>query len=267
MECSAFVYPHQDQTITRGFRSYRCQFEIESGFDIERQADLMTYQVTLCGRDGVVVASDRCQVWQETMSQSTCWTKSKVRKIFTDAAGKMAWTFSGGHFSDVTARYLRDFLADKPDYDEQKIESAIRDCGSRACEAFHTLVKANLTDILVLVSGVSGQILRAQISRMGTTVERLENKQCVSGITDSFVNFFPNHFCDAGDMSVDQLAQIAAYCVCMAHREDSRYVDGLDLAIYRNSEKCFKFVDGDFYWQEALKLDDALRQFLKSRSW
>jgi hypothetical protein len=159
---------------------------------------------------------------------------------------------------------LRDFLADKPEYNEQNIESAIRDCGNRACEAFHTLAKANLTDILVLVSGANRQLLRAQISRMGTTVEHLEDKQCVSGITDSFVNFFPNHFCATGDMYVEQLAKIAAYCVRMAHEENSKYVDGLDIAIYRDSEKCFKFADRDFYWQEALKFDDALLQFLRS---
>jgi hypothetical protein len=65
-------------------------------------------------------------------------------------------------------------------------------------------------------------------------------------------------------MYVEQLAKIAAYCVRMAHEENSKYVDGLDIAIYRDSEKCFKFADRDFYWQEALKFDDALLQFLRS---
>jgi hypothetical protein len=214
----------------------------------------------------MVVASDRCQVWQEAMANGTCWTRTKVKKILIDPAGKMAWTFSGGHFSDVTAYYLHEFLADKLEYDEQKIEEAIRDCGNRACEAFHALGSANLTDVLVLAHGKSHQILRAQISRKGTVVEALESNQFVSGATDSFVNFFPNHFCDAGDMYVSQLAQIAAYCVRMAHQDDSKYVDGLDIAIYRDLEKCFKFEDRDFYWQEAMKFDDALRQFLRSRS-
>ncbi len=252
------------ETIVHGYRSFRGDVEIDSGLDIERQTQLMTYQVTLCGADGVVVASDRCQLWQEQSRNSREWTKSKVKKLFIDDTKKIAWTFSGGYFSDVTAHYLRDFLAEHPGYDEPRVESAIRTCGNRACEAF--VIKANATDILVLIFAESRRILRAQISREGTIVQQVENKQWVSGATDSFVNFFPNHFCDAGDMSVDQLAQIAAYCVRMAHEDDSKYVDGLDIAIYRDSERRFEFGDRVFYWDQAAKFDGALRQFLRDRA-
>jgi len=188
-----------------------------------------------------------------------------VKKLFVDNTGKVAWTFSGGWFSDVTAHYLRDCLDENPARDELSIESAIKKSGNRATEAFHTLLRPYSTDILVLVFGSSRQMLRAQISREGTVVTQLETKQCVSGATDSLVNFFPNHFCSAGDMSVDQLAPIAAYCVRMAHEEDSKYVDGLDIAIFRDLTGRFEFADRDLYWDEAGKLDDALRQFVRAQ--
>jgi hypothetical protein len=251
------------ETIVHGHRSHRRELEIDSGCDSERQTQLVTYQVTLCGKDGIVVASDRCQVWQEKQSRPQEWTKCKVKKLFTDRAGRIAWTFSGGYFSDVTAHYLRDFLTENENCDEQAIESAIKSCGNRACEAFSTEYKANVADILVLVFGATQRILRAHISRAGTIVETLETKQCVSGMTDSFVNFFPNHFCDSGDMSVDQLAPIAAYCVRMAHEENSKYVDGLDIAIYRNSTKHFEFGNRDLYWEKAAKLDREILRAIK----
>jgi 20S proteasome alpha/beta subunit len=254
----------QMQAVTSPICSYHREAEIESSFDFERQTQLMTYQVTLCGRDGVVVASDRCQVWHERLLRPQEWSKNKVKKLFVDAKGKIAWTFSGGYFSDVTAHYLRDFLDEQSDYDERAVENAIKTCGNRACDAFSTTARANVTDILVLVFAESRRIVRAHIARAGTMIETLEN-QCVSGATDSFVNFFPNRFCGNGDMSVDQLAPLAAYCVRAAHEQDTKYIDGLDIAVYRDSKGRFEFEDRGVFWEEASKLDADLKMFLTTR--
>ena len=43
----------------------------------------------------------------------------------------------------------------------------------------------------------------------------------------------------------------------MAHDFDSLGVDGLDLAIYRNSRCRFELISGDPYWEEATKLSDG----------
>ena len=220
----------------------------------------MTYQVTLCGSDGVVVASDRCEAWQE---ETGGISRNRVNKLLLDKRSQIAWTFSGGHFSGITARYLRDALEQSPTNDEAAILEMLKESGNKAFRNFASPPKARVTDIVVLVFGNSQRIVRAHPSTE-TLLEDLEDK-CVSGETDSLVNYFPEHFYSR-NMCVRELASLAGYAVRMAHELDPKYVYGLDLAIYQNSTGSFQFADRDTCWHGAAKLDDALRNFIKAQA-
>jgi 20S proteasome alpha/beta subunit len=66
-------------------------------------------------------------------------------------------------------------------------------------------------------------------------------------------------------MFVDQLAVLAAYCVRQAHEQDTKYVDGLDIAIYRDSTRQFEEVkDRSIYWNAAARLDADLKSLISN---
>lgn len=222
---------------------------------VEEEERLMTYQVTLCGSDGVVVASDRCEVWEE--HGSIARTVNKVRKLFIDPSRQVAWTFSGGFLSGITAQLLaKNFPAN---VSESSVKDAIASCGNQACTYFR--IQRSQTDILVAVIAPLRKILRARISP-DTVLENIESGKCVSGQTDSLVNFFPDHFYSQ-KMPVKELATLAAYAVRMAHDLDPKYVDGLDIAVYRDADGEFDFVDPSLYWEHALLVDEELRECLR----
>jgi len=218
----------------------------------------MTYQVTLCGRDGVVVASDRCEVWTEQGGRKSK-TGNKVRKVFLDSTRQLAWTFSGGHLSGLTAHYLEKAIKKLSVKNENAIRKAIQDCAERACSTFP--LQKSFTDVLVLSIASERKILRACIAP--EVAFDLMSDRFVSGQIDSLASFFPEHFYSK-QMSVNELASLAAYSVRMAHELDPKYVDGLDIAIYRDEEKSFAFVDRNYYWEHAIDLDKAIRECLQS---
>ncbi len=219
---------------------------------------LMTYQVTFCCNEGVVIASDRCEFWIDAVTKSR--STNKVIKLFTDPTNQVAWTFSGGFLSGITAQLLlKNFPTDISEY---SLRNEIEQCGNQACADFRN--QPSQTDILVAVIGPSRKILRARISPH-TVIESIESGKLISGQTDSLVNFFPEHFFTE-EMPLRELASLAAYCVRMAHDLDPKYVDGLDIAIYRDEEKRFEFVDRNYYWEHAMDLDKAIRECLDSHA-
>jgi hypothetical protein len=114
----------------------------------EEEERLMTYQVTMCGNDGVVVASDRCEVWTDQDGRKIK-TTNKVKKLFIDSMGEVAWTFSGGYLSSVTAHYLKNAIEKQgAGKNEEDVKKAIQDCAERACRSF-PITNRIPTDVLV----------------------------------------------------------------------------------------------------------------------
>lgn len=224
----------------------------------EEEELIMTYQVTLCGSDGIVVASDRCELWQEQQG-SRSRTGSKMKKIYLSPDGQVAWTFSGGSLSNIAAVYLRDRLNEGTILTVENVQEELRHCGDDATKNFPR-VNPVVTDVIVLVMA-NKRIFRASISTHTAVVE-IESKRFISGFSESLAGFIPERFFNE-QMGVKELAVLGSYAVRMAHILD-RGIDGLDIAIYQESAKRFDFVNASAYWDHALFVDEVLKNCLKN---
>ncbi|MGA7626045.1 MAG: hypothetical protein WCA91_20970 [Candidatus Acidiferrales bacterium] len=196
----------------------------------------MTYQVTMFGTDGIVMASDRCESWMEQGGRLSK-TTNLVRKIFLSE--KIAWTFSGGNLSAIAASYLRGEITGAEDASALKRQMIA--CGDRASANFpHPPTSA---DVLVAVHADYPHIIRAKISK-GTTYMEVEGGKFVSGDSDNLASFFPEHYFSR-DKPVSELVVLAAYAVFMAHRCNPRHIEDLDIAVWRKGDSEFKFLDGE----------------------
>jgi hypothetical protein len=102
------------------------------------------------------------------------------------------------------------------------------------------------------------------------TPQEIMGGKCISGNYYNLAAFLPTRFHSVGE-SVDSLARLAVYSIRTAHEIDPQHVDGLDIAIFRDSLGRFDFGDVDAYWNYAEKIDeevrDCLRRAASSGSW
>jgi hypothetical protein len=219
----------------------------------------VTYQLILRGCDGIVIASDK----RELQSGIPI----RVRKIRIDKTGGFAWCFSGPIMVATFSRHaVRAFEKVGPLSDREAAdllascaEPALAD--SRANE----MPGGSGDAMIVLACGASKRIFRA-ILRPITEVEPIDGDYIVAGQKANLASFFPVHFFSP-EMTVDKLASLAAYSIRMASSCDPLYVDGLDIAVYRDSVGRFEFTDGEYYWNEAEKLDRTIENTLMSINW
>lgn len=94
---------------------------------------------------------------------------------------------------------------------------------------------------------------------------RIEDGKFISGDADNLASFFPQIYYDK-HKSVNELARIASFAVCMAHEFNQQHVQGLDLAIYRNSVGEFKFEDSSAFSADAQKLRLEIENCFKQSS-
>jgi hypothetical protein len=73
----------------------------KNGIDEERP---VTYQITMCGRDGIVMASDRREVLRA--QDASVPTINETSKIRISPDGNYAWAYSGGRVSPIFARRI-----------------------------------------------------------------------------------------------------------------------------------------------------------------
>jgi 20S proteasome alpha/beta subunit len=210
----------------------------------------VTYQVTLLGRDGVVLASDRREVFEGT--EGTGQAFNMIRKITLDPSGRYAWQFSGGEVGRVASSYLRQrFEEGLPD---DQVEDAIRNVGPLA---WGDVARGPQFSFLVLAHGPSRKILRSQVLP-GPDVREIMEPKCITGQTNSLASFIIERFF-APSMSVEELAALATYAVRQASELNPMQIDGLDVAIYRDSTGRFELSDSDAYWRRASEIDSAVR--------
>jgi len=224
----------------------------------------MTYQVALCGRDGVVLASDRCELSRGEFGGVAVVNRlNKIR-----VAGGYAWAYSGGELSHVLAQFVaQGFKAHVGKVtDTDALQIVISSQGPAFQQWQASASGACGKSEIILVCGASKRIFRCD-SMPKMEPEEIFGGQSIAGQLTSAASFLSRRFASP-EASVDMLASLAAYAVRSAHDFDSGIIDGLDLVIFRYSDlaKGFTFLDSDLYWEHAARLNNGIRNLLQANA-
>jgi 20S proteasome alpha/beta subunit len=238
-------------------------FEQESSVK-ETKVRPVTYQLILCGVDGVVLASDRRELRSAGPGdEGEGMAINMVKKIRIDPTGCFAWAFAGGEISHVASGYFERSLEDgKPLPSTEDVRRRIIECCDRAWQ--DAARGPNPGSTIILAHGPTRTILRAKLGSY-TTVEEMQEGRCFAGQTYSVATFFPRRFY-SGEMSVSVLLRLASYTVRAAHHIDPLCVDGLDVATYRDSTGKFEFENAALCLERADRLDDDIQRFFADRA-
>lgn len=227
----------------------------------ERKAatNRMTYQITMRGSDGMVLASDKRELLlPQTPEEGEGAVTNMLNKIRIDSTGRFAWAFAGAKPSLLASSYLERELENG--IADRDVERVLRDCGDRGWE--HGAAGPSNSSV-VLADGKSKSIFRATLAHKATMVIKIDDGRCFTGQNYAKASFFPLRFYSS-EMSVEQLARLAAYAVLMAGEMDPLCVSGLDMAVYSDSTGRFEFADRTMCAQEVLNLDAAIRHLFTS---
>jgi hypothetical protein len=206
------------------------------------------------GRDGVVLASDRRELLSAGPGDCGFGPATNfINKIRFDNVSLVAWAFAGGEISPIAAGYLEQELQGvTPTLAELK--AMMTRCGDAAWQAAARGPNSNST--LLLVHGPAKKFIRAKLSPR-TIVEELEDGMCQCGQTYNVASFFPQHFYSP-DMTVQELLRLAAYAVKTAGTIDPLCVAGVDVLVYGDADRSFRFVDQIFIEEESQRIDRAI---------
>lgn len=209
----------------------------------------MTYQLTLVGSDGIVMASDQNE-WRKAEGGSR---KNRLKKIAIHRGGKFAWMFAGLKVAKDASR-LFERWADNAAADPSQAEvlEEVRRCGQ---EAWKTVTGPCPNTDIVIAFGASKRIYRAELSAL-MLVEQMESP-LVSGQNESPATLIPSRFYSQ-TMPVDKLAVLAAYTIGCAEQFDSLAVNGLDMVAYRDSTAKFEVLENGPYTERAAKLNSKI---------
>ena len=226
---------------------------------IEEQEDrLVTYQLTLRGRDGMVLASDQCENTKPQYGDVR--VKNLLRKVFF--SGGFAWAYSGGALGPIFAEYVnRNLVDDNGIISDDDARNIFENCGKLTyAEYMSTMTGPAGESVAVLACGKSKRIFRATISSPMTAIEVVSGpgSPCITGNRYNLAAFVATRFYSP-EMSVEELCSLAAYSIRAASDLEPNYVDGLDVAVYRDSVGKFEFVDSDTYWRNTANTDKELR--------
>jgi hypothetical protein len=225
----------------------------------------VTYQLTMRGCDGMVVASD--EIERLISEDGKFGITNKVNKIETDESRQFCWAYSGQLIAPIFSRHFKKAMNASPilDYHDAvaKLDGAVF---TATDEWRETTSPAGPQGAIVLACGASKKIFRSIMSRSGS--EELRG-MCISGQNVNLAAFLPQRLSDQkllAKISVDELVYLAAFSIRSAHDLDSAMIDGLDIAVYLDSVGKFEFVDGEFYWKAVEKMDDNILQALTDAS-
>jgi len=209
----------------------------------------VTYQLTLVGSDGVVMASDKNE-WRKAEGGSR---KNQLKKITIHRGGKFAWMFSGLKVAKDASGLFGIWSENAADPPQSEVIEQVRRCGQEAWKA--AAGPCPNTDI-VIAFGPSKQIFRAELSALMLVYEM--GPVLVSGQNESPATLVPSRFYSQ-TMPVDRLAVLAAYTIGCAEEFDSLAVNGLDMVAYRDSTAKFEFLENDPYTERATQLNAKIK--------
>ncbi len=189
----------------------------------------------------MVMASDQCECDGAALGPGGLTVKNLLRKIAI--SGEFAWAFSDGKLGPFFPPFLQRALDSAGTVTCERAVQILEGCGSPALAEWtkHVADGPAGKSRIVLACGKSRRIFRADISPNMKALEIMEGK-CVSGNYYNLAAFIPTRFHGTG-ASVDFLAQLAAYSIQVAHEIDTQRVDGLDVAVFRDSLGRFEFED------------------------
>jgi hypothetical protein len=113
---------------------------------------------------------------------------------------------------------------------------------------------------IVLACGPSKNILRSDMARTGAS---LCYSPVISGHDFNLAAFIPQYIYSS-DMTVDQLADLAAYSIFSAHDLDSKMVNGCDVFIYRDSVGKFEPLKAEDIERRVVALAGRLKACFRS---
>jgi hypothetical protein len=229
---------------------------------VERQRNRrVTYQLALKGSDGMVLASDQCE-WIVSASDQ-CVTKNLVRKLRIDETGRYAWVYSGSEAGPVFSSHFLAALKNLgASFSEADALGAFKASARAANETYQPFAKGKWPYDATLICGRSKRIMRVKVS---LAVDEMLGGCCVSGQEFNLSAFLPSRFYSPR-MSVDELTCLASYSIRAAHDCTNSVVDGLDIAVYRDTSGTFEMLDSDYWWNEAPKLDEAIREAIRTHA-
>lgn len=231
----------------------------DGGFECRQHR--MTYQVTMRGSDGLVMASDRCELAMPEFGTHEVEVSNRITKI--QCSGQFAWAFSGGTIGPVLAKHIRRALIGIAKFTDDDIIELIDGCRQPALDEWQSAATQRSSQLsIVFACGESGSIFRCNAMPVGD-IDRVAESPYISGNHRNPASILPRRFFST-DMSVDALARLAAYAIRAAHDIDPHYVDGLDIAIYRNSVGRFELVAPDHFWQQVPEIDAEIRAVLRA---
>lgn len=226
--------------------------------ELEQQRKRMTYQLALTGCDGIVLASDRCERTVSANQQFAA--RNMVRKITIDQTARFAWGCAGSEAALIFSRNVADAIrALGSDFSEEDALGALEEAAKLTAREYGPLSKGPWPCSTLFVCGPTKRIFSHPLTR----AEERRNGRCIAGMEFNLASFLPCRLEDLPKLSVRELAYLAAYSVRAAHDLDTAFVDGLDIAVYRDSTHKFEFASGEAYWSEASKFDARILGLLR----
>jgi hypothetical protein len=230
----------------------------------------VTYQITMCGSDGVVMASDRWEI--SKANTASVPTLNDINKIRILADGNYALAYSGNRLAHTfTKHVVRAFQAGVPSSD-QDARTMLEQCSVPAIQEWREYQAAGQEGeaIVVMASGSTKRIFRCSVVPTAET-ETMESGIGITGQTGNWAAFLPHrYYRHLRSSSVNELACLAACSILMASQFDPLAVDGLDIAIYRDAERRFRFMESGNYLEGAYRLaeqiDGAVLKFIRTQA-
>lgn len=220
----------------------------------------VTYQLAMCGTDGIVVASDLCE--RLVSASGEYGVPQLVNKIRVNNTGQFAWMHSGGQISAIQARLFAHALSEiNGEITEDEALRKLQNCAMPAIEKWRTTVAngPERYNRIILACGKSRRIYREMCSGTEEAMEVLGGF-CVSGQEFNAAVFLPKRLYNS-KLKVDVLIRLAAYSVRCAHDIHSGDIDGLQIAVCRDNGQ-FQFIPPEPYWDYTPVLDSQILAFL-----
>jgi hypothetical protein len=225
----------------------------------------VTYQVTARLADGMVIASDQSE--RHVSDDGHYGVSNLVPKIQVDPGGQFAWAYSGGlvapMFSAELLKNMRALHSTGNAITRADVENAITACFGPVWSRWQPQAKGPTQCTLVIAGGPTKEILRWNLNSPDQV--QLVGSPCFSGQEFTLSAFLPKYLYSP-QMTVSEFAYLAAHSIRSGHDLDSAIIDGLDIAVYLDATARFKFLDSNYYWQEALIFNTKLKQLLKNEA-
>lgn len=209
----------------------------------------VTYQLTMKGRDGIVIVSDRCEHRKPEFGEDPII--NMVRKLRISSTGAFAWAFYGGTMGPVLSKHLRTEFDGVNITSDDEIMERMEKCRQPAYNEWHKAAAGPAGDSqIVFACGLRRSVFRCNALPVGE-VEKIIDGIYISGDSSNPASLLPKRLYSSA-MTVDALADLGAYTVRVAHMYAPQFVDGLDIAIYRNSAARFKFLNPSTFSEKAI---------------